>query len=111
MVDLDADDTQDWGDSDIIPIRDDLAGESDGDNIRHMIMRQAFLSEFWQDEGVQAQVSDFANTIGLDKPAQRLANAGDRLAELVGLTIRGELGNLREVAFEEIEEENRAIAS
>ncbi|MDA0987725.1 MAG: hypothetical protein O2783_01035 [Chloroflexi bacterium] len=83
----------DWGGSDFIRIRDALIGKTHGDNYRHLVVRIAFLREFWNDVDVQALVSRWAKDTGLEEAALRVASCGKRLAELAGLEHRGELLN------------------
>ena len=99
-------------DREFIPVRDALIGETEADNYRHVLVRQAFFNEFWGDEKVQALVSHWAKITGLEKLAQDLASSGDRLAELAGLESRGKLVGCDEFTFEDdkVQQGKEAIA-
>jgi hypothetical protein len=101
MAECEAEGSQDWGDSDFIPIRDALAGKTQADNIRHAIVRSSFFWEFWEDENVLTLLSHWAQATGLVECGIRLACAGDCLAELVGLESRGDLYRRKDLKIEE----------
>ena len=89
-----------------IPVRDALIGETEADNYRHVLVRQAFFHELWGDEKVQQLVSHWAKITGLEERALSLASSSDRLARLAGLESRGELIGRDELTFEADEEQH-----
>lgn len=48
-----------------LPERDNLAAETEGDNLRHVIVRGAFLDRFAQDLRVEAIINEWHKRIGL----------------------------------------------
>jgi hypothetical protein len=75
---------------------DAWAGKFEADVIRNGIVCSALFDELWQDDSLQALVSHWADTTGLRECAEQLASATDRLAELMGLQRRGQLGHYEE---------------
>ncbi len=76
---------------DYVPVRDALAGSSEGENIRHMLVRVAFTNEFRLDERVEALCHEWGVRYGLESPALALAHTLESLAEATGVENRGVL--------------------
>lgn len=73
------------------PLLSGLAGKSEADNVRHVVVRVAFLNEFRQDERVEAVYHEWRVRFGLQPIALELACTLDKLAQAEGLRHRGEL--------------------
>lgn len=75
----------------IIPIRDCVAGPNHGDNIRHLIVRTAFLNQLVRDERVQELFRRWWEITGLEAAVQRVTGALDELARLASLQGRDQV--------------------
>ncbi|MEE9550828.1 MAG: hypothetical protein V3W08_10590 [Candidatus Binatia bacterium] len=72
---------EDWREE-AIPERDGLLGETSGDNVRHVIVRAAFLDYFFGNDMIKDTVKDWVERTPLKERAQRMSRAILRLADL-----------------------------
>ena len=63
-----------------VPERDDLLGESDGDNARHVIIRGAFLDLIFKDNRTNTGIEEWVNRTPLKARFEHLVTALDELA-------------------------------
>ena len=64
-----------------IPERDDLLGGTDGDNMRHVLIRGAFLDHLFGDKKINAVIEGWVNRTPLKASVQQLERILDDLAK------------------------------
>ncbi len=64
-----------------IPERDDLHGGTDGDNMRHVLIRGAFLDHLFWDKKINAVIEGWVNRTPLKASVQQLERILDDLAK------------------------------
>ncbi len=72
---------EDWREE-TIPERDGLLGVTSGDNVRHVIVRAAFLDYFFGNDMIKGAVKDWVERTPLKERAQRMSRVILRLADL-----------------------------
>ncbi len=75
---------EDWR-KEYIPERDKLAGQTEGDNLRSVVVRGAFLDAFGVDPRVESIIKDWQDRTGLPVVWHRMVVALGRLDALVSL--------------------------
>jgi len=73
------------------PVMADITGASAAENVRHVIVRVAFINEFAHGDRFLAFCKRWAALCGLEEPAAAAARALEAVADELGLRSRGEL--------------------
>ena len=76
---------EDWREE-TIPERDGLLGETDGDNVRHVIVRAEFLDRFFGGPRIKAAIKDWVQRTPLQRLAQEMSRGLIRLGYLAGIS-------------------------
>ena len=76
---------EDWREE-TIPERDGLLGETDGDNVRHVIVRAEFLDRFFGGPRIKAAIKDWVQRTPLQRLTQEMSRGLIRLGYLAGIS-------------------------
>jgi len=71
-----------------VPERDDLLGDSDGDNARHVIIRGAFLDLLFKDKRINTVIEGWVNRTPLKARFEHLVTTLDELAVISKVPLR-----------------------
>lgn len=76
---------EDWREENF-PERDGLHGETEGDNVRHLIVRATFLDYFFGDPKIKAAIQDWLQRTPLKQQAQEMSRTLIKIGDLAGIT-------------------------